>query len=357
MDNGFYRQCKQMPVKPYTCVFFRSFRMRMRNLWWPQMDLREYKELPRMIRCLATQYWLAVVLDRLGLDSLNQLSKEIANSGAIGAQQCSASFLYKKRKGCPISSTIKIQQIDKLVPGAYKCLTNPLWQLFSGQKIDEPFIRNQLSRLNQHVIATLFLPSTDMALPKRKGKVTASQVRSIERFNHPDALTCLLLLAMENKEKDPTIERSAYQVFIRLISFTPLHAVKNRLYALIYLYFFKKSDSQLKDPSITGYDEYLADEPGKRSYICFKKVFQPIPKDYLEEITNFYRSIANDLTEIQALEDDSNEKMLFNYLFDNSDRGWARAGIIALQTYSSEDHSNNVLPRIFKSMNYIKRVQ
>src|SRR5690606_19897399 len=109
------------------------------------MTLAHYRKLTTEIKALATKYWLAIVLERLQLENLNQLSLFIANrEGITLSAQCSASFLYKKWQGSPIDNEIKIKLIDELVPGASRCLTNPIWQLLDNPKPDLVFTNSIL---------------------------------------------------------------------------------------------------------------------------------------------------------------------------------------------------------------------
>jgi hypothetical protein len=138
-----------------------------------KMQLKYYRQLSGEVKALATRYWLAVVLDVLKLENLNQLATLLRGSlDAPEHAKCSVSFLYKKWRGSPIESEAKIKLIDKFVPGASKCLTNPLWRLLDEQpeRLKSTAI---LQELNAHVTAELFESQTTMhpSLPEESPRM------------------------------------------------------------------------------------------------------------------------------------------------------------------------------------------
>jgi hypothetical protein len=320
------------------------------------MNLTKYRSLPPKIKAIATKYFLAVILERLALDNLNQLSKKIREkNGPDSIRNCSYSFLRKKWNNEPIDSAVKIHLLDELVPGARKCLTHPLWQLFAGKKMDQTFINDMLYLLDGRVSAPLFSPSTDMAHPTREKFLTSGNLTSISRHNNPDALACLLLLSLEQRNSKLAIETSAYRTFIRLISFTPMYQIKEELYALIYFHIFPKGSSDNNE--LRSCEYALSIDMYNLKHVSFKSHFTGIEKDYLDKITHFYRSITNDAISLNLIENNTNQGMLFCNLFDNTDRGWVFNGIRYFKKGGSKDHSSGCLPKLLRQMKYNTRCQ
>ncbi|RZM83138.1 hypothetical protein C3B51_07400 [Pseudoalteromonas rubra] len=166
--------------------------MRVPNLE-QRINLTQFRALKREIKLLATRYWLGLILTRLRLNSLNQLSALIEKR-KIG--NCSASFLYKKWNESPVGSMTKIQLLDNLVPGASGCLLNPLWSLLNNPEQCVKNIDSFLYSLDPRVTCKILEPNTDLAHPSRTQHINASQLRHITNFITPDAFTCLLLLSL-----------------------------------------------------------------------------------------------------------------------------------------------------------------
>jgi hypothetical protein len=321
------------------------------------MTLTEYRQLPSVVKEIATQYWLAVILERMKLDNPNQLSKAINKSNSKLRGSCSPSFLYRKLKGSPIENGSKIELFDNLVPGSSNCLTNPLWQLFSNRCIDQNFIYKMLCELDRHVTSCLFYPRNDMALPNRKEKVTNEHIKKIERFNHPDALTCLLLLSLEQRALLFQLEASAYRVFTKLVSFTPLGIITDKLYTLIYFNFFPKSASELKENELADLNRFKVNLSEEGEQLHFKKYFSPIDESYWKKLTRFYQATADEAISANIIDNTIEQRMLFTNMLDKTDRVWVKIGLQGLINDQLEDRSNNCLPKLTKTMKYVIRTQ
>ena len=123
------------------------------------------------------------------------------------------------------------------------------------------------------------------------------------------------------------------------------------------MHIFPKKEDELDDISIVGVERFLADDPKTKTYISFKEAFVPIEKGYLDKLSNFYQATAGDLISLDVINESTNQQMLFSHLFNNTDKGWVKAGIIGLQQNYVEDHSSQYLPRLLKQMKYISRLQ
>lgn len=322
------------------------------------MELTKYKKLPRVVKAVATRYWLAVLLERRKLQNLNQLSREINNVvGQHSHYRCSASFLYKKWDGMPVDNERKITLMNKLVPGAHRCLTNPLWQLFTQDRKNQRSIDDILNALSEHVTHSIFKPQADMANRERLPSLSNSNIKTIGRINHPDTLTCLLALALEPNAPIRELEKLAYQIFIRLISFTPLYAIKNELYALIFNHIFPKSRDQCNDFEVVGFGVLMLPYIKSKESILFRHSFIPVDRMYLDRVIIFHRIMANDMASLGLIESTPIQKMLFSYLLENTDRGWIMSGIHGLKNNESDALQTPCMPQLLKQLKTLSRLQ
>lgn len=90
-------------------------------------------------------------------------------------------------------------------------------------------------------------------------------------------------------------------------------------------------------------------------YLRIGSAFVPIHEAYLETLNNYYLNAAKDMVSLNLIQDTQNDKMLFNYLFDNTDKGWVTVGIKALKKGIKQDLSEQRLPQLLKRMRYINR--
>lgn len=322
------------------------------------MILTQYRQRSGKIKALATRYWLAVILEYLQLGNLNQLSEFIKQKqDAPEHAKCSTSFLYKKWQGSPIDSEAKIKLMNELVPGVSQCLTNPLWQLLDSGENDAQVIYSVLTSLNAHITASLFEPLTNMALPQRRKPLTKDQIRNIGRFNAPDALTCLLALSKEDNEHRRSLERHAYQLFMRLTIFTPLSVIRDELYDLIFRKFFTKPAAQRRDYRTPIDNQYLCFDSADIKCIRIGTAFIPVTSSYLDEIAKYYQRTAKDMVSLNLIRNTSYDKMLFTYAFDNTDKGWILTAILSLQQNKDPGVSTPYLSMLLEQMKYISRKQ
>nr|KJZ08352.1 hypothetical protein TW77_13175 [Pseudoalteromonas rubra] len=324
--------------------------MRMPNLE-QRMSLTQFRALKREIKLLATRYWLGLILTRLGLNSLNQLS-DLIKRREMG--NCSASFLYKKWNESPVGSMAKIQLLDNLVPGSSGCLLNPLWSLLNNPEQCVKNIDSFLCSLDSRVTCKIFEPNTDLAHPCRTQHVNASQLRQIANFVTPDAFTCLLLLSLAPGNNKMLLERFAHQHFVQLTTFTPFSFIQAKLYDCVYELFFSKAKRQIKE----GLHSFtIRKDLDSSEYIRIFHFFTPVPTGYLKALSEYYWDVAQDMVSLGLINDDPFNKMLFSNLYSNSDQGWVKAGIAGLKHGHSEDHSNGWLPKILRSIKYLQRLQ
>lgn len=322
-----------------------EFGMRMPNFFI--MNLREYRKLPNEIKALATRYWLAVILEVLKLENLNQLSQHInEHVGLNSNEKCSASFLYEKWNGSPIDTEFKVQLMEKFVPGAYQCLTHPLWQLLSSSDNN-----TLMYALNSRVTSCLFEPVTSMAYPQRLKGLKTSQIKSIALHNNPDALACLLLLASERKGNTMHLERYTYHLFIRLCIFTPLSVIRAKLCKLIYRRCFAKSNEEITQ--VIGSCFFIISQLNTKKCLRLFNSFLPLDANGLDELSHYYTNIVESAIKLKLINDDVFSKMLFVYLFDNTDHGWIITELKSLQNHH-QPHSEH-LEKLLKTMKYIQR--
>jgi hypothetical protein len=313
------------------------------------MSLKNYRQLSRETKVLATRYWLAVVLDELQLKNPNQLAAKLKeNINVPGHAKCSASLLYRKWKDSPIEGDAKIKVMDELVPGASQCLTNPLWQLLDCQP-DQRQSTAILQKLNAHVTADLFKPSTSMLPSERSSTLTKDHIVRIGRFNSPDALTCLLALSLEKPYYYSLLEQCAYQLFIRLTIFTPLYIVRDELYALLYYNFFNKSAEQKQSNHIINNYDYVAfREPYEGLRI--DSSFVLTTPEHLERLKIYYLEQTDHAIAANVINDNRYERMLFVYALENNDRGWILSALHSKK-------ANKYMLRLRNEMKYINRRQ
>ncbi|MEE4244088.1 MAG: hypothetical protein V2I33_01680 [Kangiellaceae bacterium] len=315
------------------------------------MDLAKYRKAEWELKIYATRYLLTVVLEKLKLKNMNQLSRYIAEAeGLKQNEKCSASFLYKKMKRSPIKWGIKVKGIEKLVPGISSYLTHPLWQVLSITRYSTVDAESLIDDMNTYVTHELYEEKFDMMRPKRNYNVTREIIERIARKNSPDALACLLALSKNYRSKLDIkfLEREAYRLFIRLVCHTSFSTVKEDLREWISMHFFVKDLRVSRSLSLGMQVKELPIEGNKRPEAYELTCFSQMSPTGLNLIMKHYERIICKTLSLKLIDDTPKSKMLFHHLLDNSPQGWIVAELYELK--KNPDAKKPYLSRILKEM-------
>ena len=221
----------------------------------------DYKRLKPGIRAVATRYWAEVVKERLGVATPNQiLAKHLGEEATAtpGWSNNTSRFWNRILKGQALLRENSADKTDILLPGTKAIFTHPLWQLLDCENFNQVLANRVLLTLSPDIRDRIFKVCSDGSM-QRKPKVNSKTAELFFSLNSLDALTCLLTLSLEARNKGSLrtqlwFEVGVTQVFFRMATITELKAVATQVYGLISNLFNRNAEDIKR---ISAYDKSL----------------------------------------------------------------------------------------------------
>ena len=187
---------------------------------------KSYKQLPKNIKSLATQYCVEQLLKSAKVIQISQFHRlllAIEESNREVQKEIKQGWWYKKSEGIPIGKTSRIAQLSKIYPCASRALLHPLWWLLGrADWSDENQLADIMLRLNTAISKYFVVVDNQGAHFKKRA---FDNIKYIQNNIDLDMLTAYLILYLyqkyhtKNTQQLINIEVLSFNLTIKLLCF------------------------------------------------------------------------------------------------------------------------------------------